>query len=190
VTSVLRTSFHSILSGGRFCFHLRRPPSSFSPVLWVTGVRRGSVPARLVFSFFVLFLFCSGPVYVLSVRFRYDLFPHIRNFFRSVSVCYVGFVLFLLDLFLFCSRSICFHRIRFVFRSLSVLFCFCFVVFSSVVRRLFPAMILFCIFYFCPLFCSFMGYTTVFWVLWILAAYVLVLCCWQFCQGGGCEAMW
>jgi hypothetical protein len=62
---------------------------------------------------------CYGPVSIRSV-----LFPQIRNYFHSVFVCYVGFVLFLFDLFLFCSRSICFHIIKFVFRSLSVLFLF------------------------------------------------------------------
>jgi hypothetical protein len=157
------------------------PPSAvvFSSVLWVTGVRRGSVPARLVFLF--PSCFCYGPVFVRSA-----LFPQIRNSSRSVSVCNVGFVLFLFDLLLFCSRSICFQRIRFVFRSLSVLFCFCFVVFSPVVFGDDS----FCIFCFCPLFCSFMGYATVFWVLWVLAAYVLVLYRRRFCQGEGGEAMW
>jgi hypothetical protein len=109
-------------------FLLPPPPSAvvLSSVFWVTGVRRGSVPVRLVFLF--PSCFCYGPVFVRSA-----LFPQIRNSSRSVSVCNVGFVLFLFDLLLFCSRSICFHRIRFVFRSLSVLFCFCFVVFSPVV---------------------------------------------------------
>ncbi|KAK2430600.1 hypothetical protein QL285_028920 [Trifolium repens] len=76
----------------RWPFLLLPPPSAvvFSPVLWVTGVRRGSVPTRLVFIF--PSCFCSGSIFVRSVRFRSALFPQIRNSSRSVSVCNVGFV--------------------------------------------------------------------------------------------------
>jgi hypothetical protein len=87
----------------------------------------------------------------------------------------------------------CFVRVRSVSKESDlffVLYLFCSVSVSWFFRRLFPAMILFCIFCLCPLFCSFMGYATVFWVLWVLAAYVLVLYRRRFCQGEGGEAMW
>lgn len=59
MTSVLRTSFHSILSEGRFCcFHLRRSPSSFRRC---SGLRCSSwfCSGEVGFTFLVMFLFWS-----------------------------------------------------------------------------------------------------------------------------------